>query len=503
MTEHDPTHPKHAIHPEHPKHPSLQPPHALPLPQPPPLPPLAPRSESELTFNRLDADDAARALADIEQRTQSAPDSLRSVIATLHPADLAYVLEGLPLVQRQTVWALVRQAPATHDEGDVLLEVNDAVRETLIEDMSRAELVDAVAELEADEVADLAPDLPRDVVEEVASSMSLEEREQLRAAMSYPADSVGARMDFDMVTIRDDVSLEVVLRYLRRFDTLPPQTDQVFVIDRDERFMGSLPLSVLLLNEPDTQVNTVLRSEVLVLAAIDDIADAAQAFERYDLVSAPVVDAAGRLIGRLTIEAVVDVIREEGEEQALSSAGLREEEDVFAGLWDSLKNRGPWLLLNLCTASFAAFVASRFEDTVEHIVMLAFLMSIVAGIAGNSGNQTMTLLIRSLALGQITTTNLRRLVQKECAVTLAMGLLGGSVAGLFAWGISKRFDLGLVMMAAMVLNLLVGATIGIAVPIVRERMGKDPALGSSVLLTCATDTLGFLIFLGLATVFLL
>ncbi len=470
---------------------------------------------------RLDAEDAARALEEvhhvlaqletmIDSEVSEIPTTphvssveLRRVIADLHPADLAYVLEALPLEERQTVWALVRQSPATHDEGDVLLEVNDAVRESLIEDMSRAELVDAVAELEADEVADLAPDLPRDVVEEVASAMTLEEREQLRAAMSYPEDSVGARMDFDMVTIRDDVSLEVVLRYLRRFEALPPQTDQVFVVDRDERFKGSLPLDVLLLNEPDTEVAHVLRTDVLVLNAIDEVSEAAQAFERYDLVSAPVVDAAGRLIGRLTIEEVVDIIREEGEEQALSNAGLREEEDVFAGLWDSLINRGPWLLLNLFTASFAAFVASRFEGTVEQIVMLAFLMSIVAGIAGNSGNQTMTLLIRSLALGQVTSGNLRRLVQKELAVTFVMGAVGGSVAGLFAWAISKRFDLGLVMMAAVLINLIVGAVIGIVVPVVRERLGKDPALGSSVLLTFATDTLGFLIFLGLATVFLL
>jgi magnesium transporter len=496
---------------------------------------IAPATDSK----RLDAEDAARALDEIQaalvelervnekiaykaadqtadntndKTNPSNPEALtvasnepdlRGIIAQLHPADLAYVLEALPLEERQTVWALVRQAPATHDEGDVLLEVNDAVRETLIENMSRAELIDAVAELEADEVADLAPDLPRDVVEEVASAMTLEEREQLRSAMSYPEDSVGARMDFDMVTIRDNVSLEVVLRYLRRFEALPPQTDQVFVVDREERFKGSLPLDVLLLNEPDTEVAHVLRTDVLVLNAIDAVSEAAQAFERYDLVSAPVVDAAGRLIGRLTIEEVVDIIREESEEQALSNAGLREEEDVFAGLWGSLINRGPWLLLNLVTASLAAFVASRFEGTVEHIVMLAFLMSIVAGIAGNSGNQTMTLLIRSLALGQVTSGNLRRLVQKELAVTAVMGLLGGGVAGLFAWAISKRFDLGVVMMAAVVINLLVGAIVGILVPVVRERLGKDPALGSSVLLTFATDTLGFFIFLGLATVFLL
>ena len=450
---------------------------------------------------RLDTEDAARALETILARDPNV--DLRGVLAGLHPADLAYVLEALPLDERQTLWALVRQAPATHDEGDVLLEVSDAVRETLIEDMSRAELVDAVGEMDADEVADLAPDLPRDVVEEVASGMSREEREQLRTAMSYAEDSVGARMDFDMVTIRNDVSLEVVLRYLRRFDALPPQTDQVFVVDRDEVFQGSLPLDILLLNEPEVMVAAVLRQEVLTLNALDDMAEAAQAFERYDLVSAPVLDAANRLIGRLTIDEVVDEIRESGEEQVLSQAGLREDEDTFANLWDSFKNRAPWLLLNLCTAAFASYVASRFEGTVEQIVMLAFLMSIVAGIGGNSGNQTMTLMIRALALGQITPSNTRRLIQKELAVTLVIGLAGGAIAGLFSWGISGQLGLGLVMFAAMVLNLLVGAVMGLAVPLIRERTGKDPAVGSSVLLTFATDTMGFFIFLGLATLFLL
>ena len=428
---------------------------------------------------------------------------MRTEIASLHPADLAYVLEALPLDQRRAVWAMVRVEPATHDEGDVLLEVSDAVRETLIEDMSRAELVDAVAELEADEVAELAPDLPRDVVEEVASAMTLEEREQLRAAMSYPPDSVGARMGFEMVTIRDDVTLEVVLRYLRRFDALPPQTDQVFVVNDADVFQGTLPLETLLLNDPSTEVSAVLRTEVLTLDPIDPVDEAAAAFERYDLVSAPVVDMAGKLVGRLTVDEVVDVIREQGEEQVLSSAGLREDEDIFASLWDSFKNRGPWLLINLCTAAIASYVASRFEGTVEQIVMLAFLMSIVAGIGGNSGNQTMTLMIRALALGQITANNTRRLIQKELMVTIAIGVAGGAIAGAFAWGISGRFGLGAVMFAAMVLNLLVGAVMGLLVPLVRERMGKDPAVGSSVLLTFATDTMGFLIFLGLATLFLL
>ncbi|MGL4574423.1 MAG: magnesium transporter [Burkholderiaceae bacterium] len=430
---------------------------------------------------------------------------LRWVLQDMHPADIAHVLEALPLDDRQIVWDLIRSGALTGEggEGEILLEVSDSVRESLIAAMDRDELVDAVEQLDAGEVAELAPDLPRDVVEEVASTMTLAEREQLRAAMSYPEESVGARMDFDMVTIRDDVTLEVVLRYLRRFDDLPDHTDQIFVVDREDRFRGALPLKTLLINDPDKQVSEVLQQEVLQLAPLDDISEAAQAFERYDLVSAPVVDAMGKLTGRLTVDRVVDVIREEGEEQVLATAGLREEEDIFANLWSSVKNRGPWLLLNLCTAGFASFVASRFEMTVEKIVALAFLMSIVAGIGGNSGNQTMTLMIRSLALGQITPGNIKRLVQKELVVTLAVGLGGGLIAALFAWAISKSLALGMVMWAAMLLNLLVGATVGLIVPMIRSRMGYDPAVGSSVLLTFATDTMGFFIFLGLATLFLL
>jgi magnesium transporter len=478
--------------------------------------------------DRLDPEDAGRALLAVESllarhrarfvelverdeqgqalKHEPAVDyltELRWVLEDMHPADVAYVLEALPVDDRLEVWKLVREVGSSHDEGEILLEVSDSVRETLIGAMNRAELVEAVESLDADEVADLAPDLPREVVEEVAAALPLEEREQLRAAMSYPEDSVGARMDFEMVTIRDDVTLEVVLRYLRRFDALPDHTDQIFVVDRDDRFMGALSLQLLVVTEPEREVKDVMQQDVLQLGPLDDVGDAAAAFQRYDLVSAPVVDAAGKLVGRLTVDEVVDVIREEGEEQVLAGAGLREEEDIFSNLWDSIRNRAPWLLLNLFTAGFAAWVASRFDATVEKIVVLAFLMSIVAGIGGNSGNQTMTLIIRSLATGQVTPTNVRRLVQKELLVTLMIGLGGGAIAGLFAWALSGSLGLGGVMWAAMLLNLLVGASVGMAVPIVRTRLGYDPALGSSVLLTFATDTMGFFIFLGLATLFLL
>lgn len=426
---------------------------------------------------------------------------LRLRLDPMHPADIAYILEALPLDERMTVWELVK----AERDGEILLEVSDSVRETLIESMDRAELVDAVESLDADEIAELAPDLPTDVVEEVRQQLSQEERDQLRAAMSYPDNSVGARMDFDAVSVREDVTLETVLRYLRRFDELPRHTDQVFVVDRNEVLRGALPLDRLLINEPEVLVVDVMQTDVLALQVLDSQSEAAQAFERYDLVSAPVLDPRGRLLGRLTVAEVVDVIREEGESDLLSQAGLRDEEDLFSSVWNSAKNRWPWLAVNLCTAFFASRVIGNFEGTIEKVVALAALMPIVAGIAGNSGNQTMTLIIRSLALGQVNSANARRLVAKELSIGALNGLVWGGIAGAFAWWLYHDTPhgpmLGLTMTLAMVLNLLMGALIAMAVPLGLERLGRDPALGSSVLLTFSTDSLGFFIFLGLASVF--
>lgn len=426
---------------------------------------------------------------------------LKSILDRLHPADIAYILAALPRDDRLVVWDSVK----AERDGEILLEVSDAVRETLIASMDREELVDAVETLEADEIAALADDLPADVVEEVKQGLTTEERAQLRAAMSYPEDSVGARMDFEMVSIRDDVTLEVVLRYLRRFDALPDHTDQVFVVDRDDVLKGALPLDRLLINEPDTKVSSVMKTDILTLAPLDDVSEAAQAFERYDLVSAPVVDANGRLIGRLTVDEVVDVIREESEERDLANAGLREEEDLFSSVWKSAKNRWLWLAINMGTAFFASRVIGAFEDTIERVVALAALMPIVAGIAGNSGNQTLTLLVRSIALGQVTGANARRLIYKEIGVAIANGVVWGGVAGLFAFLLYHDSPhntlLGVVMFLAMVLNMLVGALVGLAVPLALRALGRDPAIGGSVLLTFTTDSGGFFIFLGLATLF--
>ncbi len=424
---------------------------------------------------------------------------LKAIVDGLHPADVAFVLEALPPDERLLVWDSVK----AEIDGVVLLEVSEPVRESLIETMDPAELEAAARTLEADELADLAPDLPEELVERISRDLPIKERAQLNAAMSYPEESVGARMDFELLSIRDDVTLEVVLRYLRLFEELPDHTDQVFVVDREGLLKGALPIDRLLINEPDAEVADLMKTDILTLSPMDEAGEAAQAFERYDLVSAPVVDANGRLVGRLTINEVVDVIREESEQEALANAGLREEEDLFASVWESAKNRWLWLGVNLCTAFFASRVIDAFEGTIGRVVALAALMPIVAGIAGNSGNQTLTLLVRSLALGQATGGNQRRLVMKEIAIALFNGAVWGGIAALFVYFLYRDSPhgalLGAVMFMAMILNMLVGAAVALAVPFGLRAMDRDPAIGGSVLLTFTTDSGGFFIFLGLAT----
>jgi len=424
---------------------------------------------------------------------------LHALLDGMHPADVAYILEALPIEQRLYVWDMVK---SEHD-GEILIEVSDAVRDSLIEVMSRIELRDATAQLDTDEIADLAPDLPQHVIRDVFKSLPIGEREQLRAAMSYSEDSVGALMDFNMVHVREDVTLEVVSRYLRRLDELPDHTDQVFVVDRGDKFVGVLPINLIVVNEPDVIVGSLMLTDIIKLHPDDKADHAAQSFERYDLVSAPVVDEEGKLFGRVTVNVVLDFIREESETELLNQAGLREEEDIFASVWKSAKNRWMWLALNLCTAFFASRVIGHFEGTIEKIVALATLMPIVAGIAGNSANQTTAIIIRSLATGQITQDNARRMLLKELAIGGFNGIVWGGVAGLFAFYLYNSVPLGIVMTSAMLLNLMVGATVGLAIPFYMQKLGRDPAIGSSVLITAITDSGGFFIFLGLATIFLI
>lgn len=448
-------------------------------------------------------------LADAEQRDEEQSSSLkiderdvaelRDRLDEMHPADIAYILESLPLEERQAVWNLVK--PESY--GEILLEASDAVRETLIRGMDSEELVAAAEQLEADEIADLAPDLPDEVIHDVFQALPVEEREQLRAAMSYPEDAVGALMDFDVVSVREDVSIEVVTRYLRRFDALPHHTDQLFVIDRDDRLRGVLPFSRLIVSELDHSIGEIMVTDVMMLRPDDKAQDAAKAFERYDLVSTPVVDERGKLVGRVTVDKVVDYIRSKTESELLTQGGLREEEDVFSSVWASLKNRWSWLAINLVTAFVASRVIGAFEHSIEKLVALAALMPIVAGIGGNSGNQTITMIVRAIALGQVQRDHANKLLAKEMGVSLVNGLIWGGALGLLAYWLYQKPSLGIVMTAAMTLNLLLAAVAGVLIPLTMIKLGRDPAMGSSVMITAITDSGGFFIFLGLATLFLL
>jgi len=417
----------------------------------------------------------------------------------LHPADIAYILEALPLDERLYIWDLVRAAR----DGEILLEVSDAVRESLISSMDTEELVAAAGTLDAEEIADLAPDLPQEVMDDVLSGLPLAEREQLRAAMSFDGDMVGALMDFEDLQVRPDVTLEVVLRYLRRFDELPSQTDQLFVVDRHETLLGVLPINRLIVSEPETLVSAVMQPPVVKLLQHEKAGDAASAFERYDLVSAPVVDTNDRLVGRVTVDEILDFVRHKGEGEMLAQAGLEEEEDVFASVWKSFQNRWSWLAINLVTAFIASRVIGAFEGSIAKLVALAALMPIVAGIGGNSGNQTITMIVRAVALGQVSREHASNLFRKEIVVAAINGLVWGGVMGLVAMLLYKDVALGLVMVLAMTLNLMLAALMGVLIPMTLLKFGRDPAVGSSVMITAVTDSGGFFIFLGLATLILI
>ena len=424
--------------------------------------------------------------------------SLESLLDDLHPSDTADILESLPVQKRLVLWDLVK----SENEGDILIEVSDSVRQTLIADMDSTELLAAAEQLETDEIADIAPDLPEEVLKDLLENLDIQNRERLQSALSYPEDSVGSLMEFEITTIREDLTLEVVLNYLRKIKKLPNHTDKLFVVDKDGLILGVLPLERIIVNAPTTIVKNIMAKEV-VLFKPEDLADeASNAFERYDLVTAPVVDENKKLVGRLTVEAVMDFIRQESDNEKFSMAGLREEEDIFSSIWKSVQNRWAWLAINLLTAFIASRVIGIFEGSIEKVVALAALMPIIASIGGNSGNQTTAMIVRALAIGQLTQSSIRSLLYKEISVALLNGLIWGSIVGLFAFYLYNNADLGFVMASAMVLNLILAAIMGVLMPLLMHRLGKDPAVGSSVLITAMTDSGGFFIFLGLATLVL-
>jgi magnesium transporter len=420
------------------------------------------------------------------------------MVAALHPAEIALLLESVPPRQRELVWEMVERDL----EGDVLIELNEKVRQELIDSMEPGELVAATEGLEVDDLADLVGDLPEAVTRQVLHSMDQRDRERLRTVLSWPEDSAGGLMNTDTVSVRADVSLEVVLRYLRMRGDLPPRTDSLFVVDRDDRYLGTIALTRLITGDAEATVGQSLDAEAARIDPSTAAHDVAQLFQDRDFVSAAVVDAEGRLIGRITIDDVVDVIRDEAEHSVLSMAGLQDDEDLFAGILPSTRRRLLWLGINLVTAFLAAAVVKTFEGTIEKVAVLAALMPIVASMGGIAGTQTVTLIIRGLALGQVQWSNARWLLFKEIAVGGLNGLLWALVVGLVTVYWFGTWQIAAIIAAAMLINLLAAAAVGVLVPLALRRLEIDPALSAGVIITTFTDCIGFATLLGLGAIFL-
>lgn len=423
---------------------------------------------------------------------------IRRMVNELHPADIARLLESLPLKQRFLVWNTVG-----HDlDGDVLLHVNDEVRAGLIEKTDSHELVAAMETLDMDDLADILFELPLTVVNRVLSSMDEQDRRRFEHVLTYPKDTAGGLMNTDTVTIRPDVSLDVVSRYLRFKGKIPDMTDRLIVVNRFDKYLGLLPITDLLTKDPELTVAEILDRDVEAISATTPAKEVASMFEDFDLISAPVVNENGILLGRITIDDVVDVIREKHEQDMMNRAGVGRE-DMFGSVLKSVKGRSPWLGINLLTAIMASGVIGLFQGAIEKVVALAILMPIIASMGGIAGSQTLTLAVRGIALGEISSTNAKWLLIKEVSVGLFNGIIWAVVMGAVALLWFNNTALALLAASAILINLICAALVGATVPMGLKRMGVDPAIAGGVVLTTITDIVGFFTFLGLAALSLM
>ncbi|WP_159565985.1 magnesium transporter [Budvicia diplopodorum] len=423
----------------------------------------------------------------------------RRLVNSLHAADLADLLESLPNNKRQAVWSLM----GDKKRGKTLIEASDAVWESLTNGMSDRQLLAALQHLHLNEQAYLAAYLPRDLVEQLLASLDAHQRARVSEIIHLGRDRVGGLMDFELIAIRDDITLGAALRFLRQRKSIADSTDKLFVIDRENHLLGELLITDMLLNSPQTKVSALMVKEPLTFLLEDDAEEAAGAFERYNLISAAVVNHQNKLIGRLTVEDVVNVVFDESDSDLRRMGGLSEREDIFSPVLSSVRRRSAWLAINLCTAFIASRVIGLFEHTISELVALATLMPIVAGIGGNTGNQTITMIVRALALHHIRSTDTPFMMLRELGVAVINGMVWGGIMGGVTYLLYGNLLMGGVMTLAMLLNLLLAALMGVIVPMTMNKLGRDPAIGSSVMITAITDTGGFFIFLGLATLFLI
>jgi magnesium transporter len=423
----------------------------------------------------------------------------RTINTGLAPAEVAHLIESSPPKIRKMLWELIEK----ENEGEVLQHLSDEISASFLNEMSAEQLVDLTSELDTDDVVDLLQQLPEHVSNDVLRGMNSKDRSRLEAVLSYPEDSAGGLMNTDTVTVRADVTLDVILRYLRRHRSLPEMTDNLLVINRSHEFIGILPINKLLVSDLNQTVREVMTTDTQVIHASMDEEDVAKIFERHDLVSAPVIDNHGKLIGRITIDDVVDVIRDTADHSLMSMAGLDEEEDTFAPALKTGRRRAVWLGINLITAFIASAVIGLFGETIERLVALAVLMPIVASMGGIAGSQVLTLVIRGQALGHISSSNIAWLMNRELAVGFFNGLLWASVIAAITFFWFNDPLLAAIIAAAIIINLLVAVLSGAALPIILKRQRIDPALAGGVILTTITDVVGFFSFLGLASIFYL
>jgi len=425
--------------------------------------------------------------------------SATMLIGSLHPSEVARLLESLPLQERAVIWEMVDP----EIEGDVLVEVNETVRDDLIRGMEPDQLVAATEGMELDDLADLVADLPEAVTREVLRSLDQQDRERLDQVMSYDEDSAGGLMNVDIVTVRPDVTLGVVIRYLHARGNIPDGTDSIYVVNRNNEYFGSLYLSRLLTLDPEHSVAEVMSTETQPIPAHTPSVEVVWEFENRDLLSAPVTDELNRVVGRITVDDVVDVIRDEAEHSLMSAAGLDEEDDMFAPVVQSARRRALWLGVNLATAFLAASVVDLFQSALDKVVLLAVLMPVVPSMGGVAGTQSLTVITRAIALGQIDKSNARRIFRKEVLVGILNGIGWSAVVAIFTYLWFNDWRLGAVIAGAMIINLVVAAGAGFAIPLALKKMHIDPALAGGVVLTTVTDVIGYSTFLGLGAWYLL
>lgn len=424
---------------------------------------------------------------------------LRRALEHLNGPDIAHLLHMLTSDLRLLVWHDLKYNSA----AQTLIELPEAVAQDLIDATPSPRLEILLLELDTEELAEIADLLPKGVLERVSAQLEANERQWLETSLAWPEDSVGEIMSMDSLIVSADLTVNQAIEHVRAAEELPPQTDKLFVVNRLRHLTGVVPLVALMRHDGNRLLREIMDRKVVFFSPRDDAEEAGHAFERYDLISAPVVDERHRIIGRIRVEAIMDFLRDRAEEQALAKEGLSADIDLLGPILKGAQQRWPWLFINLITAFLATRFISLFEGTIEHLVALATLMPIVASVAGNTGNQTAALIIRGLALDIVHPGTLLYVYRKELIISLINGLLWGSALGLFAWLLYDNRLLGMVMMTAVTLNLMLAALIGVSIPVILHRMERDPAMGASVILTFATDSMGFFLFLGLATLIII